>query len=71
MYATAYSAPICILIFYNRHKMVYVLVQIMNENILLDEAELDDTFLTYEQEGYVKQGKKGISEDKIEIACCY
>lgn len=55
--------------FYNRHKILYVLVQIMNEDILLDEAELDDTFLTYEQEGYVKQGKKGISEDKIGIAC--
>lgn len=55
--------------FYNRHKILYVLVQIMNEDILSDEAELDETFLTYEQKGYVKRGNRGISEDKISIAC--
>lgn len=36
----------------------------MNEDILSDE-----TYLSYEQEGYVKKGKRGISEDKIGIAC--
>ncbi|MEO2189635.1 IS1595 family transposase [[Clostridium] innocuum] len=55
--------------FYCRHKILYVLVQIMNEDILSDEAELDETYLTYEQEGYIRTGKKGISEDKIAIAC--
>lgn len=55
--------------FYCRHKILYVLVQIMNEDILLDEAELDETFITFEHEGYVKKGKHGISEDKIAIAC--
>lgn len=55
--------------FYCRHKILYILVQIMNEDILTDEAELDETYLTYEQEGYVQSGKKGISEDKIAIAC--
>ena len=55
--------------FYCRHKILYVLVQIMNEDILLDEAELDETYLTFEQEGYVRKEKRGISEDKIGIAC--
>lgn len=55
--------------FYCRHKILYVLVQIMNEDILLDEVELDETYLTFEQEGYVRKEKRGISEDKIGIAC--
>lgn len=55
--------------FYCRHKIIYGLVQIMNEGILSDEAELDETYLTYEQEGYIRTGKKGISEDKIAVAC--
>lgn len=44
--------------FYCRHKILYVLVQIMNEDILSDEAELDETYLTYEQEGYIRTEKK-------------
>ena len=55
--------------FYCRHKILYVLVQIMNEDILLDEVELDETYLTFEQEGYERKEKRGISEDKIGIAC--
>lgn len=55
--------------FYCRHKILYVLVQIMNEDILLDEVELDETYLTFEHAGYKKKGKRGISEDKIGIAC--
>lgn len=55
--------------FYCRHKILYVLVQIMNEDILLDEAELDETYITFEQEGHVQTGKRGISDDKIGIAC--
>lgn len=55
--------------FYCRHKILYVLTQIMNEDILLDEAELDETYLNYEHEVYERKGKKGISEDKIGIAC--
>lgn len=55
--------------FYCRHKVMYVLVQIMNEDILLDEAELDETYINYQEEGYVRKGKRGISEDKIGIAC--
>lgn len=42
--------------FYCRHKILYVLVQIMNEDILSDEAELDETYLI-EQEGYIRTGK--------------
>ena len=42
------------------HKILYVLVQIMNEDILLDKAELDETYLTFEQEGYVRK-EKGVS----------
>ncbi len=55
--------------FYCRHKILYVLVQIMNEDILLDEAQLDETYITYEKKGYVRKEKRGISEDKIGIAC--
>lgn len=55
--------------FYCRHKILYVLVQIMNEDILSDEAELDETYINYQEEGYVRKGKRGISEDKIGIAC--
>lgn len=55
--------------FYCRHKILFVLVQVMNPDILTDEAEIDETFLNYLEEGYVKQNKRGISEDKIGIAC--
>lgn len=55
--------------FYCRHKILYVLVQLMNEDILLDEAELDETYLTFQNKGYIAKGKRGISEDKIGIAC--
>lgn len=55
--------------FYCRHKVMYVLVQLMNEDILLDEAELDETYINYQEEGYIRKGKRGISEDKIGIAC--
>lgn len=55
--------------FYCRHKIMFVLVQIMNKDILSDEAELDETYINYQEEGYVRKGKHGISEDKIGIAC--
>lgn len=55
--------------FYCRHKILYILVQIMNEDILSDQAELDETYITFEQEGYERKGKRGISEYKIGIAC--
>ena len=44
--------------FYCRHKILYVLVQIMNDDILTDEAELDETYLTYDKESYVRSKKK-------------
>lgn len=55
--------------FYCRHKILYILVQIMNEDILSDQAELDETYITFEQEGNERKGKRGISEYKIGIAC--
>lgn len=55
--------------FYNRHKILYILTQIMNEDILYDMVTLDDTYLNYEEKDYVSKRKRGISEDKIDIAC--
>lgn len=55
--------------FYNRHKLLYVLVQLMNKDILCDVVELDETYITFQEKGYTKTGKRGLSEDKIAIAC--
>lgn len=55
--------------FYNRHKLLYVLVQLMNKDILSDVVELDETFITFQEQGYVKSGKRGLSADKLAITC--
>ena len=55
--------------FYNRHKLLYVLVQLMNKDILSDVVELDETFITFQEQGHVKLGKRGLSSDKLAIAC--
>lgn len=55
--------------FNNRHKILYILAQIMNEDILCDTVELDDTYISYAEKDYIKKHKRGISEDKIDIAC--
>lgn len=36
----------------------------MNEDILSDEAELEETYINYQEEGCVRKGKRGISEDR-------
>lgn len=55
--------------FYNRHKLLYVLVQLMNKDILSNVVELDETYITFQEKGFKKTGKRGLSEDKIAIAC--
>lgn len=55
--------------FYDRHKLLYVLVQLMNKDILFDRIELDETYISYQEKGYERKGKRGLSEDKIAIAC--
>lgn len=54
---------------YNRHKLMYVLNKPTNQKQLSKEIELDETYLTYQAKGYVNQNRKGISKDKIGIAC--
>lgn len=41
----------------------------MNKDILSDVVELDETFITFQEQGYVKSGKRGLSADKLVITC--
>lgn len=55
--------------FYNRHKLMYVHNQLINKKQLSKKNELDETYLTYQDKGFVNQNRRGISKDKIGIAC--
>ncbi|MDB7947692.1 hypothetical protein PND53_09340 [Faecalitalea cylindroides] len=55
--------------FYNRHKLMYVLNELINKKQLSKKIALDETYLTYQAKGFVNQNRRGISKDKIGIAC--
>ncbi len=55
--------------FYNRHKLMYVLNELVNKKQLSKKIALDETYLTYQAKGFVNQNRRGISKDKIGIAC--
>ena len=55
--------------FYNRHKLMYVLNELINKKQLSKKIALNETYLTYQAKGFVNQNRRGISKDKIGIAC--
>lgn len=55
--------------FYNRHKLLYILNKLINPVCLSEEITLDETYLNYQAKGYENKNRRGISKDKIGIAC--
>lgn len=55
--------------FYNRHKLMYVLNELINQKQLSKQVALDETYLNYQAKDYENQKRRGISKDKIGIAC--
>ena len=49
--------------FYNRHKLMYVLNELINKKQLSKKIALDETYLTYQAKGFVNQNRRGISKD--------
>lgn len=58
-----------VLAFYNRHKLMYVLNELINKKQLSKKFALDETYLNYQTKGFVNQNRRGINKDKIGIAC--
>lgn len=48
---------------------MYVLNELINKKQLSKKIALDETYLTYQAKGFVNQNRRGISKDKIGIAC--
>lgn len=48
---------------------MYVLNELINKKQLSKQIALDETYLTYQAKGFVNQNRRGISKDKIGIAC--
>ena len=46
--------------FYNRHKLMYVLNELVNKKQLSKKIALDETYLTYQAKGFVNQNRRGI-----------
>lgn len=56
-------------VFYNRNIFMYVLNELINKKQLSKKIALDETYLTYQAKGFLNQNRRGISKDKIGIAC--
>lgn len=48
---------------------MYVLNELINKKQLSKKIALDETYLTYQAKEFVNQNRRGISKDKIGIAC--